>query len=134
MKYKVAEEVALQEFARMCEAYRIDADESGLNEEELETWRDKRAGIVDLLRRGSLVIGADGHATYTPATGKSLTFRPPTGATMLALETHPRGKEIANLTAAMADMCEVGRDVFAKMSRPDFMACTRIGGFFLADR
>lgn len=133
MKLKVAEDVALQEFARLCDAYRIDTDESDLSPAEIKEWHETRAGIVKLIRSGSLIVGEDGKATYTPLTGKSLTFQLPTGATMMALETHPKGKDIANLTAAMADMCEVGRDVFAKMGAQDFKHCTRIANLFLAD-
>jgi hypothetical protein len=128
MKFKVAEEVALQDFQRLCDAYRVD-----LSEEDREDWHDTRAGIVKLIRKGSLVVGADGLATYTTVTGKSVTFQPPTGATILALETYGKGKDVANMTAAMADMCECGRDVFAKMSAPDFKACGRIAGLFLTD-
>ena len=39
---KVAAEVAAQEFVRMCEANRIEHDESGLEGDELEEWQGLR--------------------------------------------------------------------------------------------
>ncbi len=134
MKFKVAEEVALLDFARMCEAYRIEQDESELSEDDLTEWREERAGIVMLMRRGALVVGQDGSCTYTPSTGNSVTFHPATGATMLALETHGKGKDVKNTIAAMADLCRVGAETFTKMGVQDFKACCRIANFFLADR
>jgi hypothetical protein len=134
MKYKVAEEVAEQEFERLCEANRIDYDVSDLNEEETTDWLELRGGIVKLIRQGTLVVSEDGKPIYTPPGGsKSLTFHRPTGATLMALDSH-KDKRVANLTAAMADMTRVNSGEFGRMDSRDFQACGRIANLFLADR
>lgn len=134
MSLKVAEEVARQEFDRMCDANRIDCDESNLDQEELEEWNEIRSKIVADICRGQLVVDAEGRPVYTPIGGKSITFNPPTGATFIALESHGKGKDLSNLVAAMADMTGTNKGDFSRMHAKDFKACCRLGNFFLADR
>lgn len=136
MKFKIAKEVAEAEFDRMCVAFRIDCSTDELDEKELAEWTEVRGKIVQDLRTGALVVGEDGKPTYTPpvAGADSLTFHPPTGATLMALETYAGEKGISNLVAAMADMTRRDRGLFGKMARPDFQVCSRLAGLFLADR
>jgi hypothetical protein len=134
---KVAREVAEAEFARMCDAYRIEHDAAEMPKDELEEWNNLRNGIVRDMMSGAIVVGADGNPTYTaPEAGGavSITFHPPTGATLLALETYPGGKQIANMLAAMADMTRTDRGEFGKMPSRDVHACSRLAKLFLADR
>jgi hypothetical protein len=133
-KFKVAEEVAAAEFERMCLAMRIETDPAELDEEELETWNELRDPIVKDIRRGQLVIDTEGRAVYTPAGGKPLTFNPPTGATLMALETHGKEKNVSNMAAAMADMTGVAKGDFARMPARDFQALGRLARLFLADQ
>jgi len=131
MKYKVAEEVALQEFGRMCEAHRVDIDESELSEEERSDFYDKRAKIVKAIRLGSLVVAENGLPTYTPRDGGDpLTFHPATGATVMALESHGKGKDIANLMAALTDMTRSAKGTFSKLSARDFTFCSHLAALF----
>lgn len=134
MSLKVAEEVALAEFARMCAANRIDQDETSLDADEIEEWHALRGKVVADICRGPLVIDAEGRAVYTPAGGKAVTFNPATGATLMALETHGKGKDISNLVAAMADMTGANKGEFSRMGARDFQACGRLARLFLADR
>lgn len=135
MTPKIAREVAETEFARMCEAHRIDHDTSELAADELAEWTALRESIVRDLARGDLIVGDDGNPTYTlPKGGKAFTFHAPTGATLMALETHGSGKNIANMIAAMADMTHTDRGEFGKMAARDVQACSRIAKLFLADR
>lgn len=129
---KIAEEVAAVEFDRMCDANRVDRDVGKLDKKELKSWNETRAQIIADICRGQLVIDAEGRPIYTPESGKPLTFNQPTGATMMALETYPKGKNIANTVAAMADMTRAGRGEFSKMNARDFKACSRIAGLFLS--
>jgi len=134
MTQKVVEEVALTEFARMCAANRIEQDESKLDAKELEEWQDLRGKIVADICRGPLVIDAEGRPVYTPAGGKAITFNPATGATLMALETHGKGKDVSNMVAAMADMTGANKGDFARMGARDFQACGRLARLFLADQ
>jgi hypothetical protein len=134
MSQKVANEVALLDWSRMCESNRIDLDESKLDAKELAEWTDLRAKIIADICRGALVIDAEGRPVYTPASGKAVTFAPATGATLMALETHGKGKDVSNMVAAMADMTGANKGDFARMGARDFQSCGRIARLFLADR
>jgi hypothetical protein len=133
MKEKVAEEVAEADFVRMCETFRIDLDPASMTKEESEALAEQRAGIVRDMMRGRIVVGTDGRPTYHPDVGKALTFNPPTGATLMALETYPGSKNIANTIAAMTEMTESKAGVFATMSAQDVKRCTRLAQLFLAE-
>lgn len=134
MVLKVVEEVAAQEFVRMCEANRIEHDESKLDAAELEEWKDMRAPIVRDICQGRLVVNDEGRPVYTPPGGKAVTFNPATGATLMALETHGKGKDLSNMVAAMAELTGANKGDFSRMPARDFQACARITRLFLADR
>lgn len=131
---KVAKEVAEQEFSRLCAASRIDEDESALDKDELQEWREMREPIVRDICRGKLVIDAEGRPVWTTETGKALTFQRATAATFIALETHGKGKDVSNMMAAIADMTGTGKGELSKLMAPDFHGCSRIARLFLADR
>lgn len=131
---KVAAEVAELEFVRMCEHNRIELDESKLEPAELTEWTEIRSKIVEDICKGWLVIDAEGRPVYSPSTGKAVTFNPATGATLIALESHAKGKDVSNMVAAMADMTGATKGDFSRMQARDFQACGRIARLFLADR
>lgn len=131
---KVAAEVAALEFARMCEANRIDQDESKLDAKELGEWLELRGKVINDICRGALVVDAEGRPVFSPESGKALTFNPATGSTLMALETHGKGKDVSNMVAAMADMTGANKGDFARMGARDFQACGRLARLFLADR
>jgi hypothetical protein len=131
---KVAEQVAAQEFNRMCEANRIDTDESGLDEGERKEWREMRDPIVKDIMRGALVIDTEGRPVYTTDDRKVLTFARATAATFMALETYGKGKDVSNMMAAVADLTGTGKGELSKLIARDFHGVTRIARLFLADR
>lgn len=131
---KVAEEVAAAEFQRMCEGNRVETDESVLDEEELKEWKALRDPIVKDIMRGALAVDASGRPVYTPELGKPITFNQATGATLMALETHGKGKDVSNMIAAMADMTGAGKGDFSRLGVRDFQAVGRIARLFLVDR
>jgi hypothetical protein len=131
---KVAEDVAASEFSRMCAAFRVDEDTSNLNEDELASYTELRGDIIRDICRGALVIDTEGRPVFTPQGGKAITFSPPTGATIIALETHGKDKQISNTVAAMADMTGTNKGDFSRMPARDFQACSRLAKLFLADQ
>jgi hypothetical protein len=133
-KCKVVAEVAAAEFDRMCQAMRIEHDLAELDEDELEAWNALRDPILKDIQRGQLVVDSEGRAVYTPIGGKPLTFNAPTGATLMALETHGKGKDVSNMAAAMADMTGTNKGDFARMPARDFQALGRLARLFLADQ
>lgn len=130
-EYKIAEDVAEKEFDRICAANRIDVDVSALDEEDLKDWLEQRGKIVLDIRRGKLVVDAEGKPVYTPATGGSLTFHPATGATVMALETY-KDKGVSNQVAVMEELTRSGRGTFAKLPLADFQACRRVANLFFS--
>src|SRR5690606_42156357 len=99
-----------------------------------EGWSEHRVKIGQALRTGALIVREDGKPTYTPPIGgDSLTFQPPTGATLMALETYGQ-TNISSLVAAMAEMTRRDRSLFGKMAKPDFNVCSKLATLFLGDR
>lgn len=131
---KVAEEVAAQEFVRMCEANRIDTDESELSEDELKEWKEMRDPLVRDIMRGSLVIDGEGRPVYTTDERKTLTFSRATAATFMALETYGKGKDVSNMMAAVAELTGTGKGELSKLIARDFHAVSRVARLFLADQ
>lgn len=132
---KVAREVALADFERMCEAYRVPLDLSDLSADEQTEFEGLREKIVRLQMRGVVVVGPDGNPTYTaPGSATGYTFHPPTGATLMALETYAGKRDVANSMAAIADMTHTDKSEFSKMPLADFRAISNIASLFLADR
>ncbi len=133
-KYKCAKEVAEAEFDRLCQMNRIDLDVSELSEKDLESWNAQRAAIVKDIRRGTLIISEDGRPTYTPpGSSKGYTFYPPTGASLMAMETYGSDKQTSNILAVIAEMTRSDRSDFGKMSSIDVKACVRLGTLFLGE-
>lgn len=131
---KVAAEVAASEFDRMCTAMRIETDLAELNEDERAEWNALRDPIVKDIQRGQLVIDTEGRAVYTPIGGKPLTFNAPTGATLMALETYGKGKDVSNMMASIADMTGTAKGELSRLPARDVQACGRLARLFLADQ
>lgn len=127
MKFKVAEDVALADFERMCALARVDTDESNMGEEEeLSKWRDLKADLVRLIRTGDIVVDESGSPSCA-----GVKFGAPKGSTFIALETYGKGKDMSNMAAAMCDMTGSDKGAFAKMHGRDFQNCTKIATLFL---
>lgn len=131
---KVAKEVAEADFDRMCEKFRVDLDPANMTPDEAKDLGELRKMIVRDMMTGALIVSPEGLPTFHPTSGKAVTFNPPTGATLMALETHAPQKAIANQLAAMTDMCEGKAGDFAKMPARDVQICSRLAKLFLADQ
>lgn len=134
-KIIVARDVAEADFVKMAETFRVDLDESELDDEEKEKLAAHRDGIVREIMRGRIIVDEAGLPTYTPrGEGPPVTFHKPTGATLLALETYAGAKNIANTIAATADMTHLDRSVFGRMELRDVQIVMRLTTLFLQDR
>lgn len=138
MAEAVAQEVAEDEFARMCEARRLDVDESEMDEDDLAKFLEIKRHIVKAIARGDLMVGDNGDPVYTPpvAGAKSLTFYQPTGATFMAMDSKD-GKYKGNMTATAAAITEMTRTTpgdVSKLAAPDFRICCDLANLFLASR
>lgn len=129
---KVAREVAELEFEKLCASHRIDLDMTAEEAAEFET--EIRGPVVREIMAGTLVVGEGGSPTFTPVGGgKSYVIHPPTGATLMALETHPGTKPAANMIAALTEMTRSERGEFSRMPARDLNALGRIARLFLSE-
>ena len=82
MKTVIAQEVAEQEFDRVCDFFDVDAD-APMEDDEQESFSRLKAKIVRAISTGSLSINDNGAPTFVTKSGVELTFKEPTGATLL---------------------------------------------------
>lgn len=93
-----------------------------------------REALVRELVVGRLVIAETGLPTYTPQDGSPpVTFHPPTGATLAALETHEGAKPTANAYSAMVEMTRAERSTFGRMELADVRVCEKLAILFLQE-
>lgn len=130
---KIAREVAATEFARMCEAYRIEVDVERDDEETAE-WDEISGAIIRDMMSGELVVDEQGLPTFTPPGGPAFKFHKATGATYTALETYPSAKQMQNMIAAVAELTRTDKPTLSKLEAPDFQALLRLAKLFLHNR
>jgi hypothetical protein len=130
----IAEEVAEQEFVRMCDAYRIDHDVSKMDEKELASWGDTKRVVVQALCSGALSVGEDGRATYNPRdtpNARPLRFADATGATFIALDGGG-DKHHERLCRACDQITGSAPGTTSKMRVADFRMCCNLVTLFLS--
>jgi hypothetical protein len=131
---KVAKEVAEQEFERMCSARGVLLDGEDLDDSDRETLAMLRKRIVGAICRGELVVTPEGDPVFTPPSmGKSFTFHPPTGATLMAMGNESDNSHV-RLNKALGEMTRSPAGEFSKMALPDYRICQAMANLFLADR
>lgn len=128
-KDTIAPEMAEQEFYRMCGFFDVEPDHD-LNDEEQESFDGIKKKIVKAICRGSLTVGEDGAPTYTTKKDTALTFKEPTGATLLVKtsDDDPVRKMIAiamNLTG--------GKTSAARLSLRDTGVLSAIVNLFMSE-
>lgn len=132
---QIAAEVAAAEFDRFIDLNAIDANESAMNGEERLDFAKVKTSLLARIVEGSLVIGENGEATYTPKKSKDCTpivFKEPTGAAFLAMDRKKKGEDSGKLFATMGEMAHVDPKTFALMALSDTKVCVTIATLFLA--
>lgn len=131
-KVVVAREVALEEFARMCEARRVDIDESSMSKEDKKAFEDARGRIVGAIMRGELIVEDDGTPVFTPpvAGANSLKFYKATGATFMASDGAT--ESVSKAVAMLQEVTRCNPGEISKLEAPDFKVCQAILQLFLA--
>jgi hypothetical protein len=130
---KVAQEVAEADFVRLCAKRRIDVDETGMTEKEIETLAKMRAKIVKQITLGNLLIDEDGLATYTPPVpdGKPLVFRMANAATLMAQDDAKGKGDHHQMIAMLAALTGWTKNDLSKLAPPDYLFCSTLVGVFL---
>lgn len=133
MEQKVAREVAETEFDRFVEAMDLDTDESKMDSDDRKSFGELRERIVRAIEQGHLAIDDKGQPVYTPRAGRTepITFREPTGASFMAMDTKKKDQNVAKMYAVMADITGSDAKRFAQMSGRDLKICQAIVTLFL---
>lgn len=132
---KIAQEVAEQEFSRFVDAMALDVDESGMDEEDLEGFKQQKDKIIKAICDGSLIINDAGEPVFTPTRVKDaepITFHEPDGAALMAMDRRKSKENIAKLYATMGEITKLPAKTFATMKMADLKVCLAIVTLFLA--
>lgn len=130
----VALEVAEQEFERFLESMDLQFDLKAMDDDDRKGFEVNKARFLKAVQRGSLVVNERGEPVYRPTAGDAITFREPTGATLMAIDSVKKGHDVAKSFAVLAEMTRTPRDVFAKMVQRDLNVCQAVLILFLASR
>jgi len=135
MADKIAREVAEAEFQRFADMMDLDVDTSDMTEEDRQAFEQQRDRLLAAIQAGALVINEEGEPVFTPtrtADAAPITFREPTGASLMAMDKRKKTEDIAKLYAAMADMSGSHPSTFARMKMADLKIAMAITTLFLA--
>jgi hypothetical protein len=112
---KVAAEIALADFTRMCDARRINLDDAEWTEEEKKSFASLRKLICDAISRGSVTVDANADPVFSFGT-PPVKLGKITGAALLAMD----GKiENARIFAGLATIAGIGVSHFANFDVQD---------------
>lgn len=132
--YKVAKEVAEEEFDKFCEGMDIDSDTQEMNEDDQKGFEDQKAKIVRAIMRGSLTFNEDGLPVYAPTRSKidnPLVFHEQTGAHLMAMDRKKEGQNVAKLLSLMDAMTKSAPGTCSKLEGADLKTCMAIITLFL---
>lgn len=127
----ISPEVAAQELEKFFTAMGLDFDVDGMDEASREAFESAKADLVAAMGTGKLHINSEGQAVFTTREGKQLTFREPTGASLMAMDS-VRGGDTNRLVAFMQDVTGSNPGEFAKMNLRDFKICAAVANFLAA--
>ncbi len=128
VEFKVAKEVAEQEFEKFVEAMDLDVDTTDMDAEDLTAFNKQKNRIVRAIMKGSLTFNENGEAVYTIVNKRSkhtdaITFRERSGASLMAMDSKKKGQDVRKTYAVLADMCNVHPSVFAGLVGIDVKIC-----------
>jgi hypothetical protein len=130
----VAQEVAEEDFLRMCRAFRVDTNVQAMDRLSALQFAERRETVVSCIMRGTLTVSpSDGLPTFMPEGSKALTFKKPTGATfMIAEQAAPGTQPITRMAAAISEMTGINRPEISRLLGPDFTVAQQLASLFLA--
>jgi hypothetical protein len=125
--YRIDKETAGQELDRCLEAM-------GLDPAGGEDKRESRDTLVEAIRRGWLVVNAEGLAVFTPQRsdpGEPLTFKEPDGAVYLAMDNRKPDHSTGKMFAVLAALTGNNAGVFGRMKKRDLDVVLALASLFL---
>lgn len=129
----IALEVAEAELNRFADLMDLDFDTSVMDEEDSKEFTSHKERLIKALCAGNLTINDDGEPTYTCKRGdkRSLTFKEPTGAALMAMDKRKHGEQTAKTYAMMAEITGQEPKAFATMKMVDLKVCSSITMLFM---
>ena len=133
-KYKVAAEVAEEEFERLAVSMDLDTDTSRMGEEERADFEGLKAKLLDAMRQGNLSVDEQGRAVYKPKAddGAPLVFNEPDGAALMAMDGRKKGHDVAKMYAVIAAMTEQPVKRISQLKNRDLKIVLALATFLLA--
>lgn len=131
MTDKVAPDVCEGEFLRMCRARRIDTDVAEMTKGDQKLFELFKKAFVKAMRKGELVINADGNPEFTPPGGQKITFHETTGAVLMAQDGFGTNDDIARVTAVATAMTKSAPGALSKLHVVDFGTVNDVANFLM---
>jgi len=134
-KEKVARDAAQADFDRFIEKMDLDVEPEGMDDEDLQAFKSAERVMSRAIRKGRLVVNAEGEPIYTPVMGASkdpIIFHEPKGSTYSAMDQKKKGHDISKMFASMAEMTQTSAVTFENMHGRDLKVCQAIVTLFLA--
>lgn len=138
MSNVVAEDLAEQEFQRFADAMDLDIDPKGMDDDDRAAFKHAKRRFIQSMMIGKLVVDEKGQPIYTPSGNgapnedlKPITFREPSGASLMAMDSKKKDHSVEKTMAFMADQTGESPSRFAKMPNRDLKICMAVSGLFL---
>lgn len=126
-------EFAEKEFDRFIESMDIFDASNDEDADDAKSFRAARNLIVGAIQRERVTINDDGEPTiHMSDETDPITMSEPTGAALMAMDGKGKGREIAQMYAAMGQMCGISPKTFSAMKQRDLKIFQNLAILFLA--
>ncbi len=136
-KWVVAPEAAEAEFERFTDAWRIDTDMSGLDEEGAQSFHSTKRRLMVAIQRGVLTVDESGETLVLTLEFPNdngvdrLTMKPATGAALKKWDRFKERQQVEKINATMGDVCKCSPAVFTQMDLRDLKTVQAVTTLFL---
>jgi len=139
MQYKIDEQLAEEEFVKICEDWEIDIDESNMDSEEKIDFKSVKVKVIKAIRLGRLVYNSDGTIIYTLSkhsidfVGTELTIKVPDGVAYTDMDQFKKDKDMHKTFTILSYMIGKPLPVINKLDGRDLKPLLALASLFLAD-
>lgn len=134
-KNKVAYEVALEEFERFAESWRLDIEVDTMTGEDAEDFEQMRRKVTLQISSGNALVNAEGDIEYTlfkpVGSLTAITMKRPGGAAYKATDMAKEGRNMTKTNLLMASAIGQMPAILVQMDGIDYKYITAVYGLFL---
>lgn len=134
MSIEIGNDVALNEFDRMCSFFRIMTDESKFTADDIKDFNTIKSEIVYAIEQGALVVNEEGQPTYITVDDKEFTFRKPTGKDYMEMDRYKEDQGMHKTFAMTSSLCNVQPKSISSLDGDDAMFMLKVTGFFIGSK